>query len=103
LLLFSGLAFFVMLDYLKRTLTITLDVDWTYRVLAPAIWRGLEHGYLSVMRVISAVIARGLHSTSGFVKRHHGPEGLLARTWTTGGTALWMMVLLLVYLITYLA
>jgi multicomponent Na+:H+ antiporter subunit D len=31
LLLFSGLAFFVMLDYLKRTPTITLDTDWLWR------------------------------------------------------------------------
>ena len=31
LLLFSGLAFFVMLPYMKRTLTITLDWDWWYR------------------------------------------------------------------------
>ncbi len=28
LLLFSGLAFFIMLPFLKRTLTITLDSDW---------------------------------------------------------------------------
>ncbi len=33
LLLFSGLAFFVMLPYLKRTLTITLDTDWIWRRL----------------------------------------------------------------------
>src|SRR5688572_9459788 len=32
LLLFSGLAFFVMLGWLRRTLTITLDLDWLYRV-----------------------------------------------------------------------
>ena len=102
LLLFSGLAFFVMLEYLKRTLTISLDVDWTYRVLAPAVWRGLEHGYLSMMRVISEATARWLNGTTGFVKRHHGPEGLLARNWTTGGTALWMMILLLVYLLAHL-
>ncbi len=31
LLLFSGLAFFVMLPVMKRTLTITLDFDWFYR------------------------------------------------------------------------
>ena len=36
LLLFSGLAFFVMLGWLQRTLTITLDFDWFYRVLFPA-------------------------------------------------------------------
>ena len=36
LLLFSGLAFFVMLPYLRRTLTITLDTDWVWRKLLPA-------------------------------------------------------------------
>ena len=35
LLLFSGLAFFLILGWLKRTLTITLDVDWLYRRLGP--------------------------------------------------------------------
>ena len=31
LLIFSGLAFFISLKYLERTLTITLDFDWMYR------------------------------------------------------------------------
>ena len=31
LLLFSGIAFFISLKYLERTLTITLDFDWVYR------------------------------------------------------------------------
>jgi len=31
LLLFSALAFFMSLKYLKRTQTITLDIDWFYR------------------------------------------------------------------------
>lgn len=39
LLLFSGLAFFLLLPFLKRTLTITLDLDWFYRVLMPALAR----------------------------------------------------------------
>ncbi len=33
LLLFSGLAFFILLPMMKRTLTISLDFDWLYRVL----------------------------------------------------------------------
>ena len=37
LLLFSGLAFFVMLPMMKRTLTISLDFDWFYRKLLPAL------------------------------------------------------------------
>ncbi len=41
LLLFSGLAFFVMLPLMQRTLTISLDFDWFYRVMAPAVYRCL--------------------------------------------------------------
>ncbi|MDP1537941.1 MAG: proton-conducting transporter membrane subunit, partial [Burkholderiales bacterium] len=103
LLLFSGLAFFVMLDYLKRTLTVSLDADWVYRVLAPAVWRVLERGYQSMMLVVSGITSRSLGAAGALLKRYYGPDGLLGRTWSTGGTALWMMVLLLAYLITYLA
>jgi multicomponent Na+:H+ antiporter subunit D len=39
LLLFSGLAFFVMLPLMQRTLTISLDLDWFYRKLGPALCR----------------------------------------------------------------
>lgn len=38
LLLFSGLAFFVMLPLMKRTLTISLDFDWFYRKLTPRLF-----------------------------------------------------------------
>ena len=38
LLLFAGLAFFLLLGLLKRTLTITLDFDWLYRRFAPVAW-----------------------------------------------------------------
>lgn len=39
LLLFAGLAFFVLLGLLKRTLTITLDADWVYRRMLPGVWQ----------------------------------------------------------------
>ena len=42
LLLFSGLAFFLMLGWLKRTLTITLDVDWLYRRLGVVLARRFD-------------------------------------------------------------
>ncbi|MCH8841108.1 MAG: hypothetical protein IH831_10665, partial [Planctomycetes bacterium] len=42
LLLFSGLAFFLMLPLMERTLTITLDFDWFYRKLGNSFVRGLD-------------------------------------------------------------
>ena len=101
LLLFSGLAFFVMLNYLKRTLTVTLDVDWLYRVLLADIARLLA-AWLS--RTLGRAHDRMAGAATGVARRlyrHHGPAGVLARTWPTGSMALWMMVLLLAYLLFY--
>lgn len=101
LLLFSGLAFFLMLPLLRRTQTITLDTDWVYRRLAPAVLRGAE----SVLGMATAVAGSAARSAAGRVggllERHHGAEGILARTWTTGGMALWVAVLLAAYLLVY--
>jgi multicomponent Na+:H+ antiporter subunit D len=35
------------------------------------------------------------------VYRHHGPDGILARTWPTGGTVVWVVFLLGLYLFVY--
>ena len=42
LLLFSGLAFFIFLPQMKRTLTITLDTDWFYRKAAKLLIEGFQ-------------------------------------------------------------
>lgn len=101
LLLFSGLAFFVCLPLMKRTLTLSLDTDWFYRRLFKMLGRvfgdlgGLAHG--AFMRQLEIRFNR-------FVERvfHlHGPTGILARTWQIGNSALWVMVLLGVCLLLY--
>lgn len=95
LLLFSGLAFFVMLAYLKRTLTITLDVDWFYRVLFRRIGVGLRGWVSEINTTFSSGFSRLLQRNFDRLYRSHGPQGILARTWPTGSMALWMIVLLL--------
>ena len=94
LLLFSGLAFFLMLGVLKRTLTITLDVDWFYRKLAPWLaWPVIEMLGRSGGKIETRLmrwakgVARGLY-------RHHGPQGVLGRQWPTGNMAFWTTLLL---------
>lgn len=104
LLLFSGLAFFVMLPLLRRTLTITLDVDWLYRVPGRAVvfWAG---------RLISSGLEwlaesrdRGRKRLTSAARRFHAPGAIFSRTWLSGSSALWMMVLLLGLLLSgYLA
>ncbi len=98
LLLFSGLAFFVMLGWLRRTLTITLDLDWFYRRLFPEIARGIEHLIGVARTAVSSTIAANAGRARSWVYRWHGPRGILARTWPSGSMALWMMVMLLALL-----
>jgi multicomponent Na+:H+ antiporter subunit D len=99
LLLFSGLAFFLMLGWLKRTLTITLDVDWLYRRFGVLLMRSLDRSAESGWNGVTAAAARAARGVLGGVHRHHGPEGMLARTWPTGSMAFWTTIMLAAYLI----
>jgi len=99
LLLFSGLAFFVMLPMLRRTLTITLDVDWLYRRLAPALlaagtaaWRAAADALGGAGEGAARLLARAAHGL-------HGPQALFARTWSSGGMAFWVALMLALYLL----
>jgi len=101
LLLFSGLAFFVMLPFLKRTLTISLDWDWFWRRF------GKELGNEFTMRGALAFEVFLLQWRARIERfllqlyRHHGPQGVLARTWPTGSMVLWVALLLFAYLFLY--
>jgi multicomponent Na+:H+ antiporter subunit D len=99
LLLFSGLAFFLMLGWLKRTLTITLDADWVWRTLGPALFRWLDAWSDRAWFVIADWSGRTARGLARSVYRHHGPGGVLARTWPTGSMALWTTLMLAAYLI----
>ena len=101
LLLFAGLAFFVLLPQMKRTLTISLDFDWIYRRFGTALGREFAVRTTRVRsRVLDATVARARTFTDGLFK-HHGPHGVLARTWPTGSMVLWVAVLLGAYLVFY--
>ncbi len=101
LLLFSGLAFFLMLGWLKRTLTITLDIDWFYRGIGRVLAQEFKH---RSGHVWDDFVNRTIRTTMRFIKgiyRHHGPQGILARSWPTGSMAFWTTFLLGAYLILY--
>ena len=99
LLLFSGLAFFLMLGWLKRTLTITLDTDWFWRRLGPAILARLDRGADTSWRWLTAATLSATRLLSAGLHHHHGPEGILGRTWPTGTMALWATLMLGAYLV----
>jgi multicomponent Na+:H+ antiporter subunit D len=99
LLLFTGVGFFLLLKHVGGEAKISLDTDWTYRRVLP-----LAAGF--VQRVgrrlwqasLGALLRRFSELRAGLVE-HHGPQGVLARTWPTGSMLLWVAVLLAVFMI----
>ena len=109
LLLFSGLAFFLLLPLMRRTETISLDTDWLWRVLLFRAGRG-----------VTAMIARlglALRDLTELLGQRFGERGrrlfgtrsvdgrlmpgVFARAWPIGTTALWIAVLLTAYVFFY--
>lgn len=104
LLFFSALAFTWLIRrgiYPPELHSVNLDSDWLYR--KPGAWlahqalhsvESGEKGLFITIRKLSFMAGARLH-------RHHGPKGLLARTWPTGSMVLWVAFLLGIYLIFY--
>jgi multicomponent Na+:H+ antiporter subunit D len=103
LLLFSGLAFFVMLPYLKRTLTITLDTDWLWRRLLPAAVARTEGAFGMTRQALSALVSPAGDGLVGTVIRQAAQDARRARALSTRSMALWVLVVLLGYLLLYYA
>lgn len=99
LLLFAGLAFFVMLPMMKRTLTISLDTDWLWRVLAVRIFVTVERFLAAARDGFEAGFVRVGKRLYDSLMRHHGTDGVLARAWPTGSMLLWVALLLLVLVV----
>jgi len=101
LLLASGVAFFLMLPRMQRTLTITLDWDWFYRRLAPRMVGKMMVHATSVDASLRRTVLRRIDTMIETLFRYHGPQGILARTWATGSMVLWVVILLGIYLVAY--
>ncbi|MBI1274814.1 Na+/H+ antiporter subunit D [bacterium] len=59
LLCFSALAFFLLLPWLGRTLTLTLDWDWFIRRPGRMLWQRLEHLVTTAYRDLSGIFHAG--------------------------------------------
>ncbi len=94
LLLFSGLAFFLMLPMMKRSLTITLDFDWVYRALGPRVTERTAASVAAINRRWQAVGRRRIDGVFDFLTRHMGPNSVAAQTPDSS-----LMVLLVVALL----
>jgi multicomponent Na+:H+ antiporter subunit D len=109
LLLFSGLAFFVLLPLMKRTMTISLDTDWFWRRAAVYVFKIIERIFSSVGEVIGQQRIRLQNFLHIIAVRYLGQphttdsreRGVFARSWPVGTTALWIAALLSVYVLLY--
>jgi multicomponent Na+:H+ antiporter subunit D len=109
LLLFSGLAFFVLLPLMKRTMTISLDTDWLWRRGAVSVLKVVDRGLISMGGVLTQQRIRLQKFLNVMAVRYLGQphtsdskeRGMFARSWPVGTTALWIAGLLSAYLLFY--
>ncbi|MGH7255176.1 MAG: proton-conducting transporter membrane subunit, partial [Nitrospirales bacterium] len=101
LLLFSALAFFAMLPQMKRTLTITLDVDWFYRRFGAMVACTVRAREVEARTRFELAARRLVERFVEGIVRHHGPHGIMARTWPTGSMVQWAIGLLGLILLSY--
>ncbi len=101
LLLFSGLAFFLLLPLMRRTLTLSLDTDWVWRVLLRRIGEAMLAGIGSLSQRFQALLKVLVDRAGPRLTRQFSSSGGLGRTWQIGTTALWIAVLLSAYLLIY--
>ncbi|MGD8439382.1 MAG: Na(+)/H(+) antiporter subunit D [Holophagae bacterium] len=104
LLLFSALAFtFLQLTglYPPELRSVNLDFDWTYRRALPAVVRGVGRVGGVVIDAIRAPVRLLIGRLYSLIYRLHGPEGVFARTWTTGAIAFWAVIILGGFLLLY--
>jgi multicomponent Na+:H+ antiporter subunit D len=105
LLMWSALAFAVLnwyAIYPPELRSTNLEVDWIYRRAAPAMLTAMGRGIDRASgRVLDAFYTRMLREIER-IHLHHGPRGVMARTWPTGSMTLWVAVFLAAVLLLYL-
>ena len=79
LLLFSGLAFFLLLPMMRRTLTISLDFDWFWRVFLFRAGRSLVLGASQVRGEVEIAVLTGLARLRETARRYMGSRDPDAR------------------------
>ncbi len=106
LLLFAALAFWVLVRtglYPRERPSVNLDSDWIYRKLLPGALAGIAVLAARLGDWRRRRVARRLDAFFSGVYRHYGPESVLARTWATSTSVLWILLLLIAVLIAYYA
>jgi multicomponent Na+:H+ antiporter subunit D len=80
---------------------VNLDVDWSYRWLAPRVLGAMTAAILSVKLALHRRVGRQVERLVGVLQRQQEPHGIMARGWPTGSMVLWVALLLGAYLVLY--
>ena len=106
ILLFATLAFVVLMKtklYPRETPSVNIDSDWVYRRMLPRMIVWVSRTGSAARAQVLGRVSGLLDSTIAGVRRHMGPGGVLARTWSSGASVLWVALLLTAFLLLYYA
>ena len=101
LLAFSALVFFVLLPFVRPRPGTTIDFDWLWVRAGTRLAVGLTESIGATRDALEIRGKQRLNRVIDALFRHHGPYGVLARTWPTGSMVLWVAVLLIAFLLLY--
>jgi len=104
LLFFSALAFaWLKLSglYPPELPSVNIDAEWTYRWLAPRIWRGAAAMAARVSAAVGETTRDALNGAVGVLRRHYGPRAAAAAGAPIGGATAWIALLLALSLVVY--
>ena len=102
LLFLSALAFTILMRtgiYPPELRSVNLDAEWFYRRLGRSVLEGARAAGEAAWKLLTRGFGHGVSFAIAYVRRHHGPEGLLARPWPIGTMAVWTTIMLAAYLI----
>ena len=106
-LLFFGALAFVWLNlsglYPPELKSLNIDAEWLYRRLAPRLALGAGAVIGRADRAARRAVLDGLDTAILTVRRYCGPDGILARSRSTGAATLWVAALLGISLVIYYA
>lgn len=94
LLLFTGLAFFLLLRFVGGKPKIALDVDWLYRGGGKDLSLLVRDGISAANTALRLQFMTAFAAWTARLSKRHGRDGKLARSWPTGSMAFWVGVLL---------
>ncbi len=104
LLMFSILAFILLIKlglYQREVSSVNLDFDILYRRYIPKVIVYIIKQGMRVSTKIEKLVVKVFFSSSLWIRKHHGLDGILAKTHPAGVMVSWVIGLLLIYLVLY--